>query len=165
MLAFRSRGRRSSGRRPRRSRLKGSALCLLLILLFAGCVYESEVTRRESSGARLNSPDSDRYGVLQFVWVREYRAPWGVFKFPDGGKPLELALYATVMQVGKGVKREVGRIELEPVRRGDFGNLNDAEYRWLQPDRLGVRVEYGYTGMLERVTASELVIPPLVPPE
>lgn len=136
-------------------------MCVALSLFFAGCVYEKEVTRQEYPGARLISPEPDRYGGLRLLWVREYRRAWGIFKFPDGGKPFELALYATVTQFDGSTDREIGRIELKPVRKGDFGNLNDAAYNWLDSDRLSFRVEYGYFGNLERAVEGQLKIPPL----
>lgn len=136
-------------------------LFVALTVLLTGCVYEKEVTRRETAGARLTSPEPDRYGGLQLVWVREYRAPRGIFRFPDGGKPLEVAMYATINQTGGSIEREIGRIELKPVRKGDFGNLNDATFDWLDPDRLSYWVKYGYFGNLERVVEGELKIPPL----
>lgn len=141
--------------------------CLLAALFFAlaapltGCLYESEVTRQEYPGGRLNSPDPDRYGALRLVWVREYRAPWWLFKFPDGGKPFEVAMYANVYQSDGEAERVVGRIELQPVRRGDFGNPYDATFTWPAPHRLSYRVTHGYRGHRERTDEGELEVPPL----
>lgn len=137
------------------------SLLLLLGLLLGGCGYEREVTRVEKPGAVIESPDPARYGTLRLVWVREYRKPKGLSAFPDGGKALETALYAIVNQTGGGTEREIGRIVLEPVRKNDFGNLNDMTWEWKAPDRLAYRVKHGYAGTKERVTEGDLQVPPL----
>lgn len=144
---------------------KGAFAFLFLVgvaVLLQGCGYEKRVTRSETPGGSLTSPDPARYGTLRLVWVREYRKPVGISTFPDGGKPLELAFYVVVYQSGGGPEeREIGRIELKPVRRGDFGNLNRFDSEWPAPDRLSYRTEYGYYGNLRRVLEGELEIPSL----
>lgn len=109
----------------------------------------------------MESPNKGRYGELRFTWTREYRKPTGLSRFPDGGRPFELAMYATVLQVGPGLEREVGRIELAPVRRGDFGNLNDFAFEWLNPHRLSYRIDYGYYGELSMTVDGEVDLAPL----
>lgn len=142
-------------------RLPLAALLAFCLTLLTGCGYEEKITRTETPGAELLSPDPERYGGIRLLWIREYHRPTGFRKFPDGGKPKELALYAIVYQTGGDEEREVGRINLKPVQPSDFGNFNDFEHRWQAPDRLWIRIEYGYYGALNKVHEGELQLPPL----
>ena len=149
--------------------LLGLRMCALTVLVslltsavfVSGCTYEQAVSVQQTPGARLESTDKDRYGEIRLVWSREYRKPTGISQFPDGGRPFEVAMYATILQVGAGVERDVGRIDLPPVRRGDFGNLNDFAFKWLSPNRLWYRVDYGYYGDLSRTVEGEVDLAPL----
>jgi len=150
-------------------RPKGIPLLLAVLLLVAGCGYSAEIHVRESPGALWPSPDEARYGSVQVVWIREYRKPAGLLAFPDGGKSRDLALYGIVYQYPAGAKsdeidaeqrREIARIELEPVRRWDYGNLYGGSYEWAAPDRFRYRVKYGYAGD-EKEAEGQIAVPPL----
>lgn len=149
-------------------RLKGLTL-LTLLLLLAGCGYSKGIAVEQTVGVKRPSSDPTRYGSVQVVWVREYQTPTGLLTFPDGGKARDVAVYGIVYQYppepeagedGQAQRREIGRIELEPVRPGDYGNLGSGTYEWVAPDRLSYRKEYGYPSEM-KVAEGELQIPPL----
>ncbi|HEY3364894.1 MAG TPA: hypothetical protein VGK74_07580 [Symbiobacteriaceae bacterium] len=136
------------------------AMVWLSLALF-GCGYEDEVTRVETPGGIVTTPDPGRYGQLRLVWVREFHKPRGFGQFPDGGKARETAFYAVVYQSDGRGDKEVGQISLSPVRKGDFGNLNAFKSEWQGSGQLHYRVEYGYSGSLAKVKEGDLTIPPL----
>lgn len=140
-----------------------------MALLLAGCGYAQEITVTVTPGVKQPSPDPARYGSIQVVWVRESQKPTGLRTFPDGGTAREIALYGVVYQYPpeppgeegeEAARQEIGRIELEPVRPWDYGNLGRGSYEWLAPDRLSYRKEYGYPPDM-KVAEGELQIPPL----
>lgn len=139
-------------------------LVLVLGFALAGCGYDPEVTRVRQPGGIQESPDPARYGAVRLVWVREFHKPRGLLAFPDGGRAKETAAYVVVYQrAGDGTEWEIGRIHLQPVRRADFGNLEDAEFAWRAPDRLHYVIVHGYRfgGGPTRTAEGELVVPPL----
>lgn len=136
-------------------------LLICLALLLAGCGYSSEVKRRETDWGVVKASDSERFGQLRVVLVEEYREPRGLSRFPDGGVTLEVAHYFVVYQSDSKEEHPVGRIDIAPVRRGDFGNMYTSKFEWVAPDQLAYRGEYGYTGNLRRVYEGSLTIPPL----
>lgn len=138
-------------------------LIALAVSLLASC-YERRITRSVGGDPGwLKPPDRERYGMLRVYVVKEYRKPWRIFQFPDGGKPFELAQYFEFRQLlPGGEERVVGRAALRPVRRGDFGNIMlGGGHEWLAPDRLRYWIRHGYFGSLARTDTTELVIPPL----
>lgn len=142
-------------------RKAGLGLLVVCCLLVSGCGYAKEITRREQPGIAEPSPESERFGSIRLHWVQEYREPTGWRTFPDGGTPLDLAYYAILYQSGPGVEeREIGRIELKPVRPNDFGDLINRRKEWRAPDRYWTEVLYGYDGD-NRTIEVEITLPPL----
>jgi hypothetical protein len=133
---------------------------LALVLLLAGCGY-GPVETKETPGPELKSPDTARYGSLQITWVRESRPPRGLFRFPDGGKPRDVAFYALVRQVGPTGVREVRRIDLQPVRSADYGNLIDFHGEWPAAHRMVYRIRNGYLTPNVMTTEGEVLLQPL----
>lgn len=140
------------------------SLLILAAVLLGGC-YEAEVMRSmPPHPSWLDTPDTARYGQLALYRVREYRKPRAIFRFPDGGKPFELAHYYEVRQVQRdGSQQVIGRLELQPVRRGDFGNLlTGGGHEWLADNHLRWWVRHGYEVSGEvRVDTSDVIVPPL----
>lgn len=131
----------------------------LFALLPAGCGYERQPTYHVETWGASPSPNPQRYGEIQLLWVEEYYQPTGILRFPDGGRAFETDRYALVLQ-SNGVSlqslRYAGMIRLEPVRRGDFGNLLDVRLDWAGENRLKYAVRYGYSGNLEKVAKGEI---------
>lgn len=140
-------------------------LGIAALALLAGC-HERQITRtvyRDPS--TVIPPDSARYGRLTLHLVREVRRPRGIARFPDGGTPIEMAVYYEVRQRGPGrPERVIGRLPLRPVRRGDFGNIYSGRAIWPAPDRLRWWVRHGYDPSHLRTDTAELVIPQLGSP-
>ncbi|MDF2626196.1 MAG: hypothetical protein K0R39_27 [Symbiobacteriaceae bacterium] len=143
-----------------RWRLMG-VLLICVTLLLTGCGHETRITRVEKPWGTLQSPAPDQYGGVRLVLVDEYRRPRGLSRFPDGGKSLGVARYVLIYQTGGTLEREVERIDLAPVRRGDFGNMYATRFDWVGPDQLQYRGEYGYFGAERKVFEGTVTVPPL----
>lgn len=158
-------GKSPSGVQGLRSLFRNAFLGVLITLTVtaAGCIYENVLTRVETPGGRFASPDPDRYGTLELTWVKEFHKPQGLFTFPDGGKPFETAYYARVIQARGSETVQIAQIHLEPVRRGDFGNPMQGEFKWAAADRFTYRVANGYHANPPgvRVVQGEIIVPPL----
>lgn len=131
-----------------------------LMLVLTACGY-SPVVKKETPGPVLKSPDPGQYGTLQITWVRESRNPRGLSRFPDGGKPIDVAWYAIVRQVGPSAEREVQRIDLQPVRSGDYGDLVEFHAEWPAPNRMTYRIRNGYLEPKVKTTEGEVKLQPL----
>jgi hypothetical protein len=137
----------------------GAGLLALLLILTA-CGY-GPVVKKETPGPELKSPDPGQYGTLKITWVRESRSPRGLSRFPDGGKPRDVAWYAIVHQVGLSGQREVKRIDLQPVRSGDYGDLIDFHTEWPAANRMIYRIRNGYLAPSVKTTEGEVQLQPL----
>lgn len=141
-------------------RLMG-VLLVCVTLLLSGCGYETAVTRVEKPWGTPKSPAPGAYGGVRLVLVDEYRKPKGWSRFPDGGRSLGVARYVLIYQTGGSAEREVARIDLAPVRPGDFGNMYETRFDWAGPNLLQYRGEYGYGGKERKVFEGTVTIPPL----
>ncbi|HEU4563766.1 MAG TPA: hypothetical protein VFS05_03915 [Gemmatimonadaceae bacterium] len=138
-----------------------SLLLLALLLPLAGC-HEREVTRVVRPPSRMATPDTARYGWLVLNEVREVRRPNALGAFPDGGVPIELAMYFEVRQEGGGhPPRVIGRLPMRRVRRHTFGDVLGGGRSWPAPNRLRYWIRHGYLTAEQRTDTAELEIPPL----
>lgn len=134
----------------------------LLVLLFTltACGY-GPVVKQETAGGELKSPDPARYGTLRITWVREVRNPRGLSRFPDGGRVRDVAWYAILTQVWAGGQREVARINLKPVRSGEYGDLIEFHSEWPAANRMTYRIRNGFLAPSVVTTEGEVQLQPL----
>lgn len=128
-----------------------AGLCLLL----GGCFYEAKVTTVRYDLGEARCFQGEYAGTLRYTLVKEQRKPWGPGKFPDGGRPYDLAAYILVDHQG----RDAGRIDLPLYRRGDFGNLEHRQFDCVEPNVIRYRVENGYLEK-RKITEGELALQP-----
>jgi hypothetical protein len=134
-------------------------LLVSLCLPLGGCFYSRTVTQVRFNLGEERCFQPPFGGLMTYVLVQERREPWGPWRFPDGGTPFDVAAYVLIFREGREGSQQVGRIDLELYRRGDFGNLEHRVFRCEEPNQIRYRVENGY-GADRKVKEGELSIPP-----
>lgn len=106
--------------------------------------YERELTLIKTDGGLVYSERDgfDSGSKIRVIWTRSIKKPKGIATFPDGGRALEKSFRVSFQKDNK----EIGGVELRPVRRDDFGNVLSARFFTVGDGKVHYEINHGYYG-------------------